>query len=146
MSSCVPNELLFNDLDFEWFLPDPKNAECVITIPNDYSFNINQKLLNKIPKNITIGISLDGKTLKIKDDTKGFKIPKSGSMKAFTFIAAIKGRGIKLPARYLVKQNDDQIIASFVPPITYPPLQKKTPLKPRTTGLKDMLTMGVISK
>lgn len=146
MSNHIINEISYSDSDFQWFIPSTKASEYVITIPNDTNFNFNQKLLNKIPKKISIGVSPDGKKIRIKESSNGYNIPKSGSIKASEIIKSIKDRGIRLPVRYTVHHDDDHdndyVEATFIQPVAAPNTPKQIPKKPRTTGLKSMLISG----
>lgn len=131
-----------NFSELEWFLPPPKKVELIISIPNDNCFNLNPKLSDEVKKKITIGVSTDGKTIVLKEEEKGYNIPKSGIIKASNLIDAIKTRGIRLPVCFLVERQDDFWIATLVPPVKSPSLQKKIPRKPRVNGLSNMLPVG----
>jgi hypothetical protein len=110
MNDTNKNEKLENISEFEWFLPTSREPELKISIPNDICFNLNQKLYAQMLDKITIGISMDGKTIHIKTMPDiGFCIPKSGTIKDSTLIDSIKKRGIKLPACYLVKKEENNI-------------------------------------
>jgi hypothetical protein len=124
-------------------LPAQKKIEFAITIPNNNCFNLSQRLIEAVQKKITIGVSSDGKTLALKEDIeKGYNVPKSGVIKASNVIDAIKTRGIRLPAHYLVRKEDDFWVAALIPPVKSPSLPKKTPKKPRVNGLSTMLPTG----
>jgi hypothetical protein len=143
MNNRTPNNEDISISDFDWFLPSPKKVVYAIAIPNDTCFNLNQRLTQKLPKMITIGINSDAKTLCIKKEPdKGFSVPKSGTIKDNVLINTIKSRGIRLPAHYSAESKGEYWIASLVPPISSPILPKKTPSKPRTNGLNAMLTSG----
>jgi len=78
-------------LEFEWFLPTPAKPELAITIPNDQCFNLNQNLYGQMPNRITVGVSLNGKTICLREAAEtGFKIPKSGTIKGMPLISSIK--------------------------------------------------------
>lgn len=129
-----------NISEFEWFLPSPRKPILAITIPNDNCFNLNQNLCIQIPKHIRIGLSSDGKRLALKEETEeGYFVPKSGGIKDSVLVQEIKTRGVRLPANYLVESINEYWVATLVPPISSPTLPKKTPKRPRTNGLKDML-------
>ena len=131
--------------EFEWFLPSPKKAELAITIPNDRCINFNPRLKSQLPEQITIGVSPDGKILRVKESAgEGYHIPKSGSIKASVLIDNIKARGIRLPARYLVEKANGCWIATVVLPIASPTAPERTPKKPRSSGLSAMLPVGSI--
>jgi hypothetical protein len=124
---------------FKWFLPAPREAKFAISIPNEKCFNLNQKLYAEISKRIAVGVSTDGKTLCIKEDEQGYKVPKSGSIKDGVLVGDIKNRGIRLPARYFVEKKSDCWIATLGPYASPSSVPKKFPKKPRKKGLKDML-------
>jgi hypothetical protein len=67
--------------ELEWFLPRPKSPQFSITIPNDNSFNLNQKLSTLMPKQITIGINSDGKILGLKEAAEGYLFQKAEVLK-----------------------------------------------------------------
>ncbi len=129
----------YSENEFDWFLPTPPKPVFSITISDEKSFNLNGKLSEKIPRYIKIGISSDGTKLGLLEETKGFRVPKNGVIKAWKLIDEIKTRGIFLPARYLVENIDGFWIATLVPPTPAPTTPKKTPNKPRKNGLKAML-------
>ena len=59
--------------------------------------------MTQVPKQIKIGVSADGKTLRIQEEPEeGYKLPKSGSITDHILIDAIKKRGICLPACLLL--------------------------------------------
>ena len=140
MNNRIPTENSGRFPEIEWFLPRPQKVEYAINIPNDNCFNLNAKLRVQMPEQITLGVGANGKTLWIKEKAEeGYKIPKSGVIKASNLIDAIKIRGISLPARYLTEREGDCWVATLVPSVSPLPLPKKTPKKPRINGLKTML-------
>jgi hypothetical protein len=133
-------ETPIDTIEFEWFFPIPPKPELAITIPNEKCFNLNQNLCSRVPKRITIGVSKNGKIICLKEEPEmGFRIPKSGTIQDMNLIDSIKRRGIKLPARYLVEQNEGRWIATLVLPIVPSRPPKKTPKKVRKNGLGAML-------
>lgn len=125
--------------DFDWFLPAPPKKNFSITITDEKSFNLNSKLCESISKFIKIGINLDGTIIGLLEDEEGFRVPKNGRIIAESLIDSIRGRGIRLPARYLVENTDGTWIAKLVPKTPVPTTSKKMPNKPRLNGLKAML-------
>jgi hypothetical protein len=132
-----------NTSEFEWFLPIPRRPILAITITNEKFINLNQKLCSQVAKYITIGISSDGKKIGLKEVAGGYFVPKNGVIKDPRLVLQIKSRGVQLPANYLVEKADGCWIAILVPPEFSPTFPKKTPIRPRKTGLKDMLPTKV---
>ncbi len=97
-------------------------------------------MCNQIAEYIRVGVNSNGKTICIKEDKEGgFLILKSGIIKDVRLIDSIKARGIKLPARYSVKQNEDHWIGTLIASIVPSHHLKKTPRKARKKGLEVML-------
>lgn len=129
----------YSESEFDWFLPIPPKPVFSITIPDEKSINLNARLCECIPKCIKIGINLDGTKLGLLEETKGFRVPQNGRIRAERLIDEIIVRGIRLPARYLVDNIDGFWMATLVPTTPVPTIPKKTPNKPRQNGLKTML-------
>lgn len=129
----------YSESEFSWHLPTPPKPVLSITIQDEKSFNLNGRLSEIIPKNIKIGVNLDGTELGMLAEIKGFRVPKNGRIKAEKLIYDITSRGISLPARYLVENIDGFWIARLVTSTPSPTTSKKTPKKPRINGLKAML-------
>ncbi|MNW51344.1 hypothetical protein D3C74_288280 [compost metagenome] len=129
----------YSENEFDWFLPTPPKPVFLITISDEKSINLNGKLCESIPSKIRIGINIDGTKLGLLEETKGFRVPRNGRVKAGELIDQIKARGVRLPARYLAENINGIWIATLVPPTSLPTIPKKTPNKPRVNGLKTML-------
>ena len=106
----------FPDNYFTWFLPEEK-PPYVITIPNEHTLSLNEKLRKQITGPIKIGISADGKTICVRPIAdSGFRVLNSGRIHAETVIAALLRSGIKLPARYSVQEDEDRWIGVWEAP------------------------------
>ncbi|NCC67032.1 MAG: hypothetical protein EOM14_02390 [Clostridia bacterium] len=129
-----------NQEEFTWFLPSPK-SDLSINIPNSNRLNLNNKLVDKMPAYITLGISLDGTKIFIKEHGEdGFKVIKSGSIKAHEFISALTKCGVHLPARYIVTKTDGGWIATLTSPVLS--RVNKTTAKPRKQNLSPLIESG----
>lgn len=129
-----------NQEEFTWFLPTPK-SDMAINIPNPNLLNLNNKLLDEMPAYIMLGISSDGTKIFIKDHGEdGFKVIKSGTIKAHDVISALTKSGVHLPARYIVTNTDGGWIATLALPIS--PKTNKTVSKPREQNLSSLIESG----
>ena len=125
---------------FEWFLPSPSKPVFSIIVSNEKGFCLNSKLYEFIPKQLTVGISSDGKNIGLLGIAeKGYHVLKNGKIKDLELIRSIEERGISFPANYIVEKKDDLWFATLVPPKQVPPTPVKTPKKPRKNGLRNML-------
>ncbi len=130
------NPIHFDDL--ELFLPDPKN-DLAITIPNRDTINFNQKLLPQLPEYIEIRVGERGSVLGVKENTEGYRISKSGSIKkqGKRVIERLLEHGVRLPARYSVTREGDYWLARLEEQ-EIPTLNTKKARRPReknVTGL-----------
>ncbi|AIQ61972.1 hypothetical protein PSTEL_01370 [Paenibacillus stellifer] len=124
----------------EWFLPGPPKPVFSINVSNEKGFCLNSKLYEFIPKQLTVGISSDGKIIGLLGIAeKGYQVLKNGKIKDHELIRQIEKRGISFPANYIVEKKDDIWFAALVPPKQVPLTPQKTPKKPRKNGLRNML-------
>lgn len=122
-----------NFAEFTWFSPTPKTM-LSISIPNENSFNLNPKLMEQMPSYIDIGASSDGHTLCIREKPDiGYKLPKSGSVKAKELIRFLVEAEVRLPAKYIVTNEGNCWKAVLVNPSSPIPTvnTKKPPRKKR---------------
>ncbi|MGW9530241.1 hypothetical protein ACWHAM_21345 [Paenibacillus terrae] len=125
---------------FEWFLPSPPKPVFSIIVSNEKGFCLNSKLCEYIPKQLTVGISSDGKNIGLLEIAeKGYHVPKNGKIKGPELVCSIETRGISLPANYIVEKKGDLWFATLVPTKPVPFTPRKTPKKPRKNGLRAML-------
>jgi len=125
---------------FEWYLPTPPEPLLLITISSENVICLNRKLCEYVPKQIQIGINMDGTRLGLAGiSDKGYRVPKNGMIKDDRLVQRIKQRGVRLPARYLVEEKEGIWLGTLIPSTPAPPTIGKTPKKPRKQGLKAML-------
>ncbi|MNV37890.1 hypothetical protein D3C71_1294240 [compost metagenome] len=130
----------FDIQQFEWLLPSPPKPIFTIVVSDEKGFCLNSKLCEFIPRQLTIGISRDGKSIGLLEiEEKGYHVLKNGKIKGPELVRSLKTRGISLPANYIVDQKDDLWLATLVhtKPVSLTP--RKTPKKPRKNGLRAML-------
>ena len=121
---------LVNCDEFTWFFPRPKGAEMSISIPNQKNVNFNPKAMEKMPPFVVLGASSDGKRIGIREQTeKGYKLPKSGSIKDEAFISFLQSSGVKLPAKYELCETEGGWIGNLVTTAVPKVSEKRT--KPR---------------
>lgn len=126
--------------EFTWFSPTPKTT-LSISIPNENSFNLNPKLMEQMPSYIEIGVSSDGRVLGIREkpDT-GYKLPKSGSVKAKELICFLVSAGVRLPAKYIVTNEGDCWKAVLVKPSSpIPTVNTKKPPRKKRMNLSGLV-------
>ncbi|KAA9002387.1 hypothetical protein F4V43_13275 [Paenibacillus spiritus] len=130
----------FDIYQLEWFLPSPSKPVFSISVSNEKGFCLNSKLYEFIPKQLTIGISSDGKNIGLLGIAeKGYHVLKNGKIKDLELVKVIEKRGISFPASYTVEKKDDLWFATLVPPKQVPLTPQNTPKKPRKSGLRNML-------
>lgn len=140
MSDDFNENQKFDILQLEWFLPSPSKPVFSIIVSNEKGFCLNSKLYEFIPKQLTVGISSDGKNIGLLGIAeKGYHVLKNGKIKDLKLIKLIEERGISFPANYIVEKEDDLWVATLVPPKQVPLTPQKTPKKPRKNGLRNML-------
>ncbi|CQR51563.1 hypothetical protein [Paenibacillus riograndensis] len=140
MSDLFNENKEFDIHELEWFLPSPPKPIFSIIVSNEKGFCLNSKLNEFIPKQLTVGISPDGKHIGLKTIAeKGYQVLKNGKIKDPELLHLIETRGISLPASYIVRKEEDLWLATLVPSKPVSPTPRKTPRNPRKNGLRDML-------
>ncbi|GGF67032.1 hypothetical protein GCM10010912_10000 [Paenibacillus albidus] len=130
----------FDIHQFEWFLPSPPKPFFSIIVSNEKGFCLNSKLNEVIPKQLTIGISADGRSIGLLAIAeKGYQVLKNGKIKDPELVGLFETRGISLPASYRVEKIEEYWYAKLVPSKPEPLASRKTPKNPRKNGLRDML-------
>lgn len=122
---------------FRWFIPRPK-AQYFISIPNSSYLRFNEKLRAKVPDQVAIGISPDGKTIYVREQADGYKLPKNGTIHDEEIIAHLNALGIEVPAKYQVEEVDGTWVATWKPA---PPLGLRMdgPARRRQKGRESIL-------
>ncbi len=122
---------------FRWFTPRPK-AKYFISIRNRQDLRLNEKLRARVPDFVAIGVGPDGKTLAIRGQADGYKLPKSGTVHDKDLIAHLLSLGVEVPAKYRVEEREDGWFAVWMP---LPPaaLKKRTPTRRRKKGLESVM-------
>ncbi|MGO4950519.1 MULTISPECIES: hypothetical protein [Paenibacillus] len=140
MSNHFNENQEFDIQKFEWFLPSPSKPVLSIVVSKDKGFCLNSKLCEYFSKEITVGISPDGKNIGLLEiPEKGYHVLKNGKIKGPELVHSIEIRGISLPANYIVEKKDDLWLATLVPTKPIPSTPRKTPKNPRKNGLRAML-------
>ncbi len=122
---------------FEWFfMPEKKTLH--ISIPNPDAVYLSPMLAAQMPERIAFGVK-GTEVIAIRQDDAGYSITKSRCVKAKNAIAALVGKGLSLPARYVVTAEESCwiCILESKPPIAIDP--SKASKKPRRRGLNKLL-------
>ncbi len=131
---------------FEEIMPAPKPSQLAINITASGFVNLNEKLRTRMQlSEVGIAVNKDGTQIVLNAKTDNlFKILKSGSIKSTECTRKLASKGIILPARYEAEWDSDleMWIGNLIKPRKASKLisnSKNKLMKPRTTGLKDML-------
>lgn len=132
---------------FEEIIPSPKPSQLAINITTSGFVNLNEKLRNKMQlSEVGLSVNKDGTQIILNPQTNNpFKVLKSGSIKATECTRRLASKGVILPARYEAEWDEDaQIwIGKLIKSKKFlksTPINKSKLSKPRTTGLKDMVS------
>ena len=112
--------------EFVWFDLGPKPPEMMINISETGGFTFNRPAREALPPHIKIGILPDGKTIcVVEDPTSGYTLPKSGTVTRPELVKHIISAGIVLPARYIMRREDNCWVAE----LQAPTMKKRPPAR-----------------
>ncbi len=129
----------------------PKIPQYIVNATLSGNLSLNDKLKNEIScSEIGIRVNKDGSMILIEPNKKdGYKILKSGSIRAETVTRELTKRGVSIPASYKLEWDNEinmwigTIISRKQPNLSVnkkPNIVKQNMNKPRTTGLKEMIS------
>ncbi len=121
-----------------WHAPAPKSPFAV-TIPNQNEIRFNRKLTPELPPCVELGTDENGTHLGIRASEGGYRVPKSGNIKAQDVIAELRAAGVKLPARYVMARVEGGWLGTLVKTPEAAFDLKKTPRSPKKKDLSGLV-------
>ena len=116
--------------EFVWFDLSPKPPEMVINVSETGGFTFNRPAREALPSHIKIGILPDARTVCIVEDPASrYALPKSGTVTRPELVEHINSAGIVLPARYIMRREDNCWVAELQAPTTKKHPPAKNPRK-----------------
>lgn len=124
---------------FTWFAPKPK-CQLIVTISSQNTMYLSPKLMEEIPAQIIIGVSERGDELCLREvKDSGYRLPKSGKIHDIELIRHIHTLGVRFPAKYAVRKEDDCCLATLNERVLPKVNTAKPAQSPRKRNLKGLL-------
>ena len=102
---------------FVWFDLSPKPPEMMINVSETGGFTFNRPAREALPPHIKIGILPDAGTVCIVEDpSSGYTLPKGGTVTRPELVEHIVAAGVVLPARYIMRREDNCWVAELRAP------------------------------
>lgn len=129
-----------SDEFFEYW-PKRESLTPVLSISEQGFATVSKPLRDELGRKVILLATNDEQKIAIKptENKQAFTIPKSGSIKAASFMRGLIAAGVTFPARYEFIRAGEYWIGTRVPVQSSAPLPDKAANKPRKRGLKDML-------